>query len=694
MAGISSLLSIGRSALNASQVALQVTGDNVSNVDTEGYSRQSVVLANGSYTNGVDVKGVTRSYDAFVEAQYLDKISARDRWSALYSGLSGVESLFNESNTNGLSASLSSFFSDWSNLTSSTASNASITAMLEDAQTLVSLLRSTGDSLKSLQRDAADAIAQDVESLNEMAANIAELNRQIGAATSGTESYNSLLDARDALIEQVASLVDINVIDNGGGDITINLTSGQTVVDGTTNFTFAYEQGKTVRQRSASSIAAGSDAQCYYAGTDSSEYTIEVVSPGTVTSNGSATGATFKVSLDGGKTWLTDDNGDVLTYDANAESGKVAVGDLEIWFGTTSNASGVSALTTLTAGDTFTLVPKKALNWYTSAGTSENVSPQQYSDGTDNTRRLTGGALCGALELVDSYIGGYEDSLDSFAESLVWEVNRIYSQGTGEGAHDTCLGTYSVLRDDVALGDPASGLTFGNRLASGASMVYVYDASSGTLVSSAAITLNPSSDSLQDVADAINNTFGGNLTASIVNGQLLLDAADGCEFRFGDDTSGLFAALGLNTLLTGSSAADVAINSTATSDNGLVCVGHVGTGGLVASGDTTTATAMAALESTTVDFIVNGKTISSQSLGDYYSTLVGTVGSDSSAASYQYSYQSTLANSLGEEKLAVSAVSLDEELTNLIMYQHAYQAAAKLISTADSMFQTILGMKS
>jgi len=65
-----------------------------------------------------------------------------------------------------------------------------------------------------------------------------------------------------------------------------------------------------------------------------------------------------------------------------------------------------------------------------------------------------------------------------------------------------------------------------------------------------------------------------------------------------------------------------------------------------------------------------------------------------SSAKYQYSYQGALASSLEGDKLAVSAVSLDEELTNLIMYQHAYQAAAKLISTADSMFQTVLAMKS
>ena len=133
MAGINSLLTLGRSALNASQVAISVTGSNISNVDTKGYSTQTTNLTTDGTTGGVNVDSVTRSYDAFVEAQYLDKIAARDLWQVLYQGLSGVESLFNESNTNGVSSALSTMFSDWTNLTSSTASNASITTMTLDA---------------------------------------------------------------------------------------------------------------------------------------------------------------------------------------------------------------------------------------------------------------------------------------------------------------------------------------------------------------------------------------------------------------------------------------------------------------------------------------------------------------------------------------------------------------------------------
>ena len=90
---------------------------------------------------------------------------------------------------------------------------------------------------------------------------------------------------------------------------------------------------------------------------------------------------------------------------------------------------------------------------------------------------------------------------------------------------------------------------------------------------------------------------------------------------------------------------------------------------------------------------MTGQAATSQTLGGYYDALVGRVGADTSAASYQSTYQSSLADQTKAQKLSVSGVSLDEELTNLIKFQHSYQAAAKLISTANSMFETVLGMK-
>lgn len=704
MSSISSILNIGRSGLLTSQVALQVTGNNIANVDTEGYSKQSVVLVDGSYVpsasgqlgSGVVAQEVVRSYDSLTESQYLSQLSSRDRWQALYNGLYSIQNYFNESNTKGVNSALSNFFGAWGDLTTSTDVAATRQTMLENTDTLLSTYRYMASTLASQENGLNSAISDDVDTLNQLAKDVADLNSQINQLqVDGKSIPNNLYDTRDSKVEQMASLVDVNVVDNGKGDYTVYTKAGQTIVDGTVAFSFEFKQGETVRQLTP--VSYGSNAQAYCDGSDSYEYTVQVVNSGAVDG-----GATFRVSLDGGKTWLTDAEGNdpatsdpnkAYAFSANSSTGKVRVGGVDISFGTTSDASAASSsIDTLNAGDTFTLVPKKSLYWITSAGTEVNVTPQQYGDGTDNESRLTGGALTGAFLLRDENLANYRDSLDAMVKSMVWEVNRVHSQGAGLTNFSSVQGTYSVTSTTSALGSNSSGLEFGSRLASGAAMIYVYDAN-GNMLSNASIPVDPSTDSLADLVTEINTKFGGMLTASIVNNRLSISGVGSYTFQFGDDSSGILAALGINTLLTGSSASDVGINSVVTNDTNRVNVGHVGYNGLVASGDNTTATAMADLEDKKIDYYVTGKSVASQTIGTYYNALVGQIGSDTSSANYQATYQATLTSQVQDQKLSISGVNLDEELTNLIKFQHSYQAAAKLISTADSLFETVLGMK-
>lgn len=695
MSGITSLLSMGAGALRANQAALQVTGNNISNVDTEGYSRQSVVLKDGQYVNtftgqigtGVVAQEVVRAHDKFVEAQYLTKVSARDRYQTLYNGLQSVQNLVNESNTKGLNSSLNKFFDDWGDLTTSPESAAVRQTLVDDTETLLSTLRSQADSMQQLEDQANQSIAAGVDKLNQLAKDIADLNNQINQTQiDGKSNPNNLYDLRDVKLREMAGLVDVNVIDNGKGNLTVYTTAGQTVVDGVVAFDFKFEQGQTVRQLSPTSLGPpASDVQAYYDGADNDEYTLKVVSGGAV-----GGGAAFQVSLDGGRTWLANDDGTTAVYQAEAAGSKVRVGDLDIWFANVDDPE-TPAADNLNIGDTFTLVPKKALYWYTTAGTAENITPQQYGDGTDNTRRLTGGSLAGAFLFRDEELGQFQDTLDAFAKSMVWEVNRIHSQGAGLTNFSSVLGANAVADSTFALDSPTSGLDYGDRLQSGASMMYVYDAS-GAMTASAAISFAPG-DSLDDVITRINAAFGGDVAASVVNNRLSIAGQGGATFQFGDDTSGLLAALGVNTFLTGSRASDVAVNDVVGTDLNRINAGHVGADGLVAVGDNLTAKAMAELENTDIAFYVAGKTTVNQTLTDYYASLVSKVGSDTAAASYQATYQAALAAELNEQQLATSGVNLDEELTNMIKFQHSYQAAAKLVSTANSMFETVLGLK-
>ena len=120
---LASIMDTGKLALGAAQTAIAVTSENIANVDTDGYSRRTVNFAE-AYTidssgktigTGVWAENVQRSYNQYIENQYYDQATQRDRWENLYTNLSNTESLFNESSGYGLSNTLESFFSSWSN---------------------------------------------------------------------------------------------------------------------------------------------------------------------------------------------------------------------------------------------------------------------------------------------------------------------------------------------------------------------------------------------------------------------------------------------------------------------------------------------------------------------------------------------------------------------------------------------------
>ncbi|MGE4297835.1 MAG: flagellar hook-associated protein FlgK [Desulfovibrionaceae bacterium] len=700
MAGIGSVLDIGAKALLAFQYAIQVTGSNIANVDTDGYSRQDVVLAESltaEYGTGVDVEEVYRYFDEFIEEQYLDKVSDEARFETLYQALSGVDNLVNESNSEGLNTALAQFFADWEDLSLNPDDYSTREALISDTATLVSLLQSTASDLEGMQIQMQDYISQEVDTANTLIAQIAALNKQIGIeGTTGTTQLNALLDSRTELVRALAEKLDIETIDNGGGDFLVLTSAGQPLVDGAETYELTYEGPRTY---TALTSASTYDGSINFDGSDSYEYTIEIVDGGLV-SDASGTGATFKVSMDGGQTWLEDEDGNTLIFEATTENLKQTVGDLEIWFDT--------SLGSLAAGDNFTIVPKNGVYWYENTSTSVNITPQLYSDGTSNDRRISGGTIAGYVEFSDYYVGNYLEMLDGLAESLVWEINSLHSQGAGLDLENSVLGTYSVNDPAEALGTSTSGLFFGDRLEAGNAVMYMYDAATGELVNASnasgaldfsgtgtgAFNFDPETHSLNDVVTAINDTFGGYLTASIVNNQLRIEANEGYEFAFGTDTTGLWAALGVNTYFDGTDAGTITLNAEVAGDLDGINAGHVNGAGEANSGDNTTALAIASLAGEDVVITTKSGARSSMTLQEYYNTIVSKVGSNTASAEYNYEYQSTLAADLSDRQDEVSGVNLDEEMANLIKYQSSYQAAAKLITTADEMIQTILGLKS
>ena len=699
MAGnIGSLLSMGQTALLSQQNNIHITGNNIANVDTPGYSRQTpniverpaLNVAPGQVGQGAWTQEVMRHFDKFVERSFLQKNAAQSRYQSEYNMMQSVESLFNEANSKGISSLMNQFFTGWRDIAKTPDSIPVREVLLSQSQNLSSTIRQTEEYLQTYQQRLDTLIGQDVDKINNILKQIADLNKQINIYDDpGNNNANTLLDQRDSAVRELSKYIDVDVVDRGRGDYSVYTKAGHTLVQEITPFSLSFEGPKTKNLTIDGSLYNGT---VQHTGSSYQEYTLEVV-------NGGAVGtAQYKVSLDGGNSWLKDENGNDRLFTATNSSNVADVEGLGIYFDGT---------TALSVGDRFEICPKSAVYWVTPTTEKMNISPQLMGNGTENDRRMTGGSLAGYLYVRDYDIGNYRDQLDHFAQSVIWEVNFAHSQGTGLIKNDFMEGTYGVQQTTTALGDNTSGLTFFDRLQPGNLNFYFYDDATGKLATpnsygpldfdnaTAGIqNFDPAVHSLEDVRDAINNTHGTYVTAQIQDNRLVINSNAGFQFGVGGDTTGLLAGLGLNTFFAGNGSSDININSTISQDLRKICAGAINGASEGNEGDNDVALTISKLSEKKVDIPGRGwNQPLNTTLSGYYGTLVSKVGSDTRQSKFNYQYENTLASDLDARQAEVSGVNLDEELTLLIKYQNSYKAAAKLVTTADQMFQTLLGLK-
>ncbi len=219
-----SILNIGARALMANQTVLQTTGSNIANVNTPGYSRQSVQLNTvvGQYTGsgyigkGVDVATITRNYSDFLTRQstLAGAISSADTKRS--DQLQHLESLF-PTGASGLGAAVGDMLNSFADVASAptdlTARSVALTRVSETALRM----RSFSSSLDDLQQGLDEEISQKVAAINSLATNIADVNNQIANAVSNGQPPNDLLDQRDQLIRNLNQYVQTTSIASDDG---------------------------------------------------------------------------------------------------------------------------------------------------------------------------------------------------------------------------------------------------------------------------------------------------------------------------------------------------------------------------------------------------------------------------------------------------------------------------------------------
>lgn len=238
--GLTSSLQIGRTALTASQVALQVTGNNFANASTPGYSRQIVSLApyidarqGGMFLGrGVGISGITRQVDQALQARLWTGIS-QEQFAAVASGtLSLVESTLNELTDNDLSSQFQRFFETWSDLANTPAADGARSLVVQQGRTLASAMRSLRSDLTTLKLQLEGQLGASVEQANNLLQRVADLNAAIVQAEGGSGTANSLRDQRDALIGELSQLIDVSVVEQPSGTLDVLVGSTPVVLAG------------------------------------------------------------------------------------------------------------------------------------------------------------------------------------------------------------------------------------------------------------------------------------------------------------------------------------------------------------------------------------------------------------------------------------------------------------------------------
>lgn len=239
------ILNVASKALVAQKTAIDVTGQNIANVSTAGYSRQSVVLENSGgsvdYLNvtgdGVRIAAIQRSKDAFLQSQTLSETSTNGKQSTLQNAMAQVEPLFTDTTTTGLGTSLQNFYSSWQDLANNPQGSAERQAVLSNGQTVVDNFHQLSQSLNDQMTQANSSLATTTDTISTSLKQVADLNAQIKILESGGGSANQLRDSRDLLLKGLAKKVGISSQEQSDGTVTVTLGSssgGPTLVSGTT----------------------------------------------------------------------------------------------------------------------------------------------------------------------------------------------------------------------------------------------------------------------------------------------------------------------------------------------------------------------------------------------------------------------------------------------------------------------------
>lgn len=621
------LLSTGISGLLTSRVALDVTGHNISNVNSEGFSRQRATfdartpLQTGPFFigQGAQTSSIERIFSQFLVDGLRSATSGESRSSAFDEIASRLDNLLAD-RAIGLQPALSGFFASVQDVANNPADTAARTALLGQANALTDRFNGIAREMERVDADLNRRISDSVSQINELGRSIAALNGEIQVSAASSPSNRpaaDLLDKRDSLLKQLAGVVGLNAVVQDDSSINVFVGSGQALVLGNRSTQLAAVANPFDPTRTEVAVAS--------------------------------TGVVVSAQISGGELGgLLDVRRDLLDP-ARAQLGRTAAG-LALAFNAQHRAG--MDLTGALGGDFFS-VPGPTVS-----GLASNSAGLTLSAGIADIGAVT----------QFSYVLGFDGAAYSLTRS---DGASIAMSGTG-----TALDPF--LADGLSLvvaGAPAAGDRFQIRP--------VLAAATGLDVSITQTSRIAAAAPMRSLTDGANTGTG------IISAPRVADAADPALL-----TPLTIAFTAANTYqINGAGAfaytpgSTIAVNGLEFEISEAPAIGDVftvvpNTGGV---GDNANALRLGELINRGV--LDGGAT----SIGSGFGQLVAQVGSSTAQARIGLDAQRALRNQAEQAQQSVSGVNLDEEAANLLRFEQSFQASARVIAVADTLFQTLLG---
>jgi flagellar hook-associated protein 1 FlgK len=697
---LGAIMNTATSALQANQTALRVTSNNIANINTEGYHRRQVDFGprlTADRLTGVSIDDIRRIADEFLARETVDATSAVGKMGVLSSYFSRVQDLIGSINDgNSIGARVSSAMTALQQLSVDPASVARRNSAVSAVGSALSALSSMGSGIQSLRQDANSQITTNVRTVNRLLGEIYELNSGIKSAVAQNDMQSGLVDQRDRALSELSKYVDVKTYQQSDGRIYVSLADGTGLIT---------DVSSELRYAGPASVSTS---------TVFPSIMLQRINPEGGNDVGPAVAVESRIG--GGELRGLLDMRDRRLPDLAEQLGQVGAALADELNAIHNNSTSVPAPQSLTGVNTGLL----------------SVDPLNFSGWVKLAVVDSSGALVQQLDIDTSSLATVGDLVSAINAGLSGNASASFtngrltiganSAGNGiallqdpsnpalRGGHG--LSQFFGLNNLVTAASPsnfATGVqsTDAHNFTAGGTAEFVLRGTSGAILSSFNVTMAGST--VIDLLTLMNNGANGFATFSLDgNGSVVMtpsSAYAGARLEVKNDTTSRGATgvsmsqfFGLGTAMKQNQAMSMAIRTDIAQNSSRMALAQLNIspstvpGNIVlGASDNRGALGLASAANALHSFpAVGGLASGTLSLNDYIAQLSGLQSDLANAAEEERVNRVNVKEEVTARRNATEGVNLDEELANMMIFQQAYNASARIMTVAQEMYDTLL----